>query len=121
MIQKARFLEKQNPVTVTHIDGDTWFTICVNEQVEENTYESFNDEPLKTVTEYVYDLNQFKDNTVDEEEVIAHPEEYINYVPKAVTPVTPLNIEQRVANLETQQAITDQAVQDALLMLMGDE
>ena len=121
MIQKARFLKKQKPVTVTHVDNDTWYTICLNEQIEESSYDSFSEGTTGTYTEYVYDLNQFKDNSLNEEEVIAHPEEYINYAPKEVTPVTPFNIEERVANLEAQQAITDQAVQDALLMIMGDE
>lgn len=121
MIQKARFLIKQKPVTVTHVENDTWYTICLNEQVEETSYESFGEKMEGTYIEYVYDLNQFKDNSLDEEEVIVHPEEYINYVPKTVEPVTPFNIEERVANLEAQQAITDQAVQDALLMMMGGE
>lgn len=121
MIQKARFLEKQEPVTVTHVDGDTWYTICVNEKIEESSYDSFSEGITGTYTEYVYDLNQFKDNSLNEEEVIAHPEEYINYTPKEVTPVTPFNIEERVADLEMRQAVAEQALQDVILMTTGGE
>lgn len=122
MIQKARFLQRQNPVTVTHIDNDTWYTICLNEQISETSYETFGDEKTEgTYTEYIYDLNQFKDNSLNEEDVVTHPEEYINYIPKFVEPVTPLNIEQRVADLEMKQEVSDQALQDVMLMVMGGE
>lgn len=122
MIQKARFLQKQNPVTVTHIDNDTWYTICLNEQIVETSYEVFGDEKTEgTYTEYIYDLNQFKDNSLSEEDVVTHPEEYINYIPKVIEPVTPLNIEQRVADLEMKQEVSDQALQDVMLMVMGGE
>lgn len=119
-MQRARFLEHQEPVIVSHIEGDTWFTICLNETIETNSYD-FTDGETHTITEYVYDFNQFKDNSLDEEDVIEHPEEYINYTPKVVEPVTPVNIEERVADLEMRQAVSEQALQDVILMATGGE
>ena len=121
-MEKALFMKHQEPVTVDHINGETWFTICLNERIEERTYDSsFEQETSKTYTDYVYDFNQFKDNSLDEEDVKAHPENYLDYVPKQEIPVTPANIEERVATLEMKQEVSDQALQDVMLMVMGGE
>lgn len=119
-MQEARFLERQEAVTVTTVDDVKQYTICVNEKEHEVKNEQMEGEEgqVTTYIEYVYDFNQFKDNSVDEEDVKEYPTKYLLYEPKVVLPVTPANVEERVATLEERQDMTEQALQDAILMIM---
>lgn len=72
--------------------------------------------------QYVYDFNQFKDDTVDEADVKANPEKYLEYVTTKVPESAPTTetIEDRVQTLEQRQDDADQALQDLICTVMGE-
>ena len=117
-MQKASFFEKQEPVTVSTVDGVRQYAICLHEAEEAH---SIGFEEQTEYKQYVYDFNIFKDNTVDEADVKANPEKYLDYAPKIEEPVTPTTIEDRVMTLEQRQDDADQALQDLICTVMGDE
>lgn len=113
MIERAMFLEPQPKVNVREILGETWFTICLNEQVK-NVINEF-DHETKEYIQYVYDFNQFSDNSLDVEDVKKNPEKYLHYVPKEKEKVTVQSLEERVNLIaSTMDAIV-------LAMVEGDE
>ena len=107
---KANTTEKQNPVTVKDIDGIKQYTIFINEKEVPNL--SFNEED--TGAHYEYEFNQFYDNTVDENDVKEHPEQYLDYVPKQAVS------EAKTATMEDRLSVLEEAVQDIALALMGE-
>lgn len=80
---KARFTEKQNPVTWNTLpDGNVDVMICLNEKTVTETYPDTDPETEQTVFEY--DFNQFRERQekISEETVRASPEKYLKYIPK---------------------------------------
>lgn len=107
---KALFDEKQKTVTK---QGDI-YQIALNEREVENSFEN------ETHIQYEYDWNEFKDSNLTLEEVEENPEKYLNYAPKVVPTPTKENIYDVVETLVEKQDLTDQAVQDLMLMVMGE-
>lgn len=116
-MQEASFFEKQEPVTVITVDGVKQFIICLNEREKANTIGL---EEKMEYKQYVYDFNMFKDSSVDEADVKANPQKYLEYVPKTVEPVVQATIEKRVMALEQRQDNADQALQDLICTVMGE-
>ena len=80
---KARFTEKQDPVTWNALpDGNVDVMICLNEKTVTETYPDTDQETEQTVFEY--DFNQFreKQEKISEETVRASPEKYLKYIPE---------------------------------------
>lgn len=76
---KARFTEKQNPVTWNTLpDGNVDVMICLNEKTVTETYPDTETEQ----TVFEYDFNQFreKQEKISEETVRASPEKYLKYI-----------------------------------------
>lgn len=102
---KAMFAERQDPVTVTQIEGVNYFQICLHEQEVQSQYgldpEGKGSEP---VTEYEYDFNEWHDAITDPEKVKASPADYLQYVPTGVKTeekaAKPSTLEQRITDLE---------------------
>lgn len=119
---KAMFAERQDPVTVTQIEGVNYFQICLHEQEVQSQYgldpEGKGSEP---VTEYEYDFNEWHDATTDPEAVKADPEKYLTYTPvdDLPEPERAKTTEARLAALEKAQEATDQAVQDIIMAQLG--
>ena len=119
---KARFAAKQEPVTVTQIEGVNYFQICLHEQEVQSQHgldpEGKESEP---VTEYEYDFNEWHDATTDPEAVKADPEKYLVYSPvdDLPEPERTKTTEARLVALEKAQEATDQAVQDMILAQLG--
>lgn len=107
---KANTTEKQNPVTVKDIDGIKQYTIFINEKEVPNL--SFNEEDAGI--HYEYDFNQFYDNTVDENDVKEHPEQYLDYVPKQAVSAA------KTTTMEDRLSVLEEAVQDIALALIGE-
>lgn len=119
---RARFAAKQEPVTVTQIDGVNYFQICLHEQeVQAQNGIGRGDETAAAVTEYEYDLNEWHDATTDTEAVKADPEKYLTYTPvdDLPEPERAKTTEARLAALEKAQEATDQAVQDMIMAQLG--
>lgn len=117
---RARFAAKQDPVTVTQIEGVNYFQICLHEQETQTQYgpDGMGSEP---VTEYEYDFNEWHDSTTDAEAVKADPEKYLTYSPvdDLPDPEKTKTTEARLVALEKAQEATDQAVQDMILAQLG--
>ena len=84
---KARFTEKQNPVTWNTLpDGKVDVMICLNENTVTETYSGGDPENPEHIeqTVYEYDFNQFREDQkkISEETVRASPEKYMEYIPK---------------------------------------
>lgn len=80
---KARFTEKQNPVTWNTLpDGKVDVMICLNENTVTETYSGGDPEHIEQ-TVYEYDFNQFREDQkkISEETVRASPEKYLKYIP----------------------------------------
>lgn len=119
---KARFAAKQEPVTVTQIDGTNYYQICLHEQdVQTQSGMGPEDETAAAVTEYEYDFNEWHDSTTDPEAVKADPEKYLAYSPvdDLPEPERTKTTEARLVALERAQEATDQAVQDMILAQLG--
>lgn len=72
---KARFLTQQPQAKVIESGGKTYVFICLN---EEHGSEEFDGNQ----TEYFeYDYNEFCGESLNIEDVRAHPEKYIDYIP----------------------------------------
>ncbi len=79
---KARFTEKQDPVTWNALpDGNVDVMICLNEKTVTETYPDTSPETEQTVFEY--DFNQFREDQkkISEETVRASPGKYLKYIP----------------------------------------
>lgn len=119
---KAMFAERQDPVTVTQIEGVNYFQICLHEQQVQTQYgldpEGKGSEPT---TEYEYDFNEWHDSVTDAETVKADPEKYLTYSPvdDLPEPERTKTTEARLVALERAQEATDQAVQDMILAQLG--
>ena len=113
-MQEARFLEKQKEVTISTVNGQKQYTLCLNERKETRRNDYSEEETL----EFVYDFNQFTDNTVNEQDVLTNPAKYIDYVSKKAVVPEQKTIDTRVSELEQRQAVAEQALQEALLMIM---
>ena len=115
---KAMFAERQDPVTVTQIEGVNYFQICLHEQeVQAQHGMDPNGEESEPVTEYEYDFNEWHDSTTDPDVVKADPEKYLTYSPvdDLPEPERTKTTEARLVALEKAQEATDQAVQDMIL------
>lgn len=80
---KARFTEKQDPVTWNALpDGNVDVMICLNERLLQKLIRIRIPETEQTVFEY--DFNQFreKQEKISEETVRASPEKYLKYIPE---------------------------------------
>lgn len=117
IMQEASFFEKQEPVTVNTVDGVKQYVICLDEREEMHTIGLGEKTEYK---QYVYKFNMFKDNSVDEADVKANPQKYLEYAPKTVEPVVQATIEKRVMVLEQRQDNADQALQDLICTVMGE-
>lgn len=83
---KARFTEKQNPVTWNTLpDGKVDVMICLNENTVTETYSGEDPENPEHIeqTVYEYDFNQFREDQkkISEETVRASPGKYLKYIP----------------------------------------
>ena len=83
---KARFTEKQNPVTWNTLpDGKVDVMICLNENTVTETYSGGDPENPEHIeqTVYEYDFNQFREDQkkISEETVRASPGKYLKYIP----------------------------------------
>lgn len=122
---KARFAEKQQPVTVTQIGEENYFQICLNEaEVKTESGMEMSEDgkaDAVTTTEYEYDFNEWHDSITDPEAVKADPEKYLNYSPvdNLAEPVRTRTTEARLSALEQAQEATDQAVQDMIMQQLG--
>lgn len=116
-MQEASFFERQELVTVITVDGVKQFIICLNEREKTNTIGL---EEKMEYKQYVYDFNMFKDSSIDENDVKANPQKYIEYVPKIAEPIMQATIEKRVMVLEQRQNDADQALQDLICTVMGE-
>lgn len=116
-MQEASFFEKQEPVTVSNIDGVKQYILCLDEKEEMHT---FGLEEKTEFKQYVYKFNMFNDNSVNEADVKANPQKYLEYVPKTVESVVQATIEKRVMVLEQRQDNADQALQDLICTVMGE-
>lgn len=119
---KAMFTERQDPVTVTQIEGVNYFQICLHEKETQAQHgldpEGMGSEP---VTEYEYDFNEWHDSTTDPEAVKADLEKYLAYSPvdDLPEPERTQTTEARLVALEKAQEAADQAVQDMILAQLG--
>ena len=119
---KAMFSERQDPVTVTQIEGVNYFQICLHEQeVQSQRGLDPDGKESEPVTEYEYDFNEWHDATTDPEAVKADPEKYLTYSPvdDLPEPERTKTTEARLVALEKAQEATDQAVQDIILAQLG--
>lgn len=117
IMQEASFFEKQDPVTVNTVDGVKQYVICLDEREEMHTIGL---EEKTEFKQYVYKFNMFKDNSVDEEDVKANPQNYLEYMPKTVETIVQTTLEKRVKTLEQRQDDADQALQDLICTVMGE-
>ena len=119
---KAIFAARQDPVTVTQIEGVNYFQICLHEQ-EVQTQRGLDPDGMgsELATEYEYDFNEWHDATTDPEAVKADPEKYLAYTPvdDLPEPERTKTTEARLVALERAQEATDQAVQDMILAQLG--
>ena len=119
---KAMFAERQDPVTVTQIEGVNYFQICLHEQ-EVQVQRGLDPEGKgsEPVTEYEYDFNEWHDSMTDPEAVKADPEKYLTYSPvdDLPEPERAKTTEARLVALERAQEATDQAVQDMIMAQLG--
>ena len=119
---KAIFAARQDPVTVTQIEGVNYFQICLHEQ-EVQTQHDLDPDGMgsELATEYEYDFNEWHDATTDPEAVKADPEKYLAYTPvdDLPEPERTKTTEARLAALEKAQEATDQAVQDMIMAQLG--
>ena len=119
---KAIFAARQDPVTVTQIEGVNYFQICLHEQ-EVQTQRGLDPDGMgsEPVTEYEYDFNEWHDSMTDPEAVKADPEKYLTYTPvdDLPEPERTKTTEARLAALEKAQEATDQAVQDMIMAQLG--
>lgn len=114
---KARFMEKQQPVTVVEKDK-TYVYICLNEKEvkEESGVESESSEP---VTMYEYDYNEIIEDAgiLDIDDVKANPENYLSYEKESEK-----TDKERIAELEAMNsemsATLDSILTDVLPTLM---
>ncbi len=112
-MEKAFFSEKQAIVSILRFEDRTQYTICLNEKEQETSY-PYMDGNENKVIQYEYDFNQFYDNTVDENDVKEHPEQYLDYVPKQAVSET------KTTTVEDRLSVLEEAVQDIALALMGE-
>ncbi len=109
---RARFAERQDPVTVTQIEGVNYFQICLHEQ-EVQTQRSLDPDGKESepVTEYEYDFNEFAEPTsvLEPEKVKESPSNYLGYIPtgkkeNAQSSAKESTLEQRISDLEDMAA-----------------
>lgn len=73
---KARFLTQQPQTKVVESGGSTYVFICLNEKHGSEEFDG-------SQTEYYeYDYNEFSGESLNIEDIRAHPEKYINYTPE---------------------------------------
>lgn len=116
-MKKARTLTSQPKITIKDIEGKYYVFLCLNEKEGEETQIREEGKEEK-VHFFEYDYNEFveqKEN-LDIEDVKANPEKYLDYEPSKEK-----TISERITNLENQQQITDDALQELILMQMGEE
>lgn len=75
-MKKAIFSSKQPAVKFTEINGKTIVQICLNEK-------EFVVDLHLPITQYEYDFNEWVEEDVDTEGILADPTSYLNYQPEA--------------------------------------
>lgn len=114
MTKKAIFSEKQPKVRVTSLNNVNYFFICLNEEKVKSP--SHEETGILSQEYYEYDYNEWHDSTTNIADVRNNPEKYINYISSSIPTESSPTLEDRIKNLEEQQAATAQAVQDMILM-----
>ena len=91
---KARFMETQPAAKVVLRDGIAYVFICINEQIRTEDCAT----EAGSVAYIEYDYNEFAApvGELDLDDIKAHPEEYINYIPDAKQRTN----SERIADLE---------------------
>ncbi len=75
-MKKAIFSSKQPAVKFTEINDKTIVQICLNEK-------EFVVDLYLPITQYEYDFNEWMEEDVDTEGILADPASYLNYQPEA--------------------------------------
>lgn len=81
-MKKAIFSSKQPAVRFTEINGKTIVQICLNEKEFAITTDRVAELHLP-ITQYEYDFNEWVEEDVDTEGILADPTSYLNYQPEA--------------------------------------
>ncbi|MBR2777668.1 MAG: hypothetical protein IKD75_11365 [Prevotella sp.] len=116
---RAIFSVKQPPVTVTKITADiNQFQICLNES-------EVTSEEAETV-EYEYDYFEFIEGLkyLDPEDVLADPEAFTDYIPHDLNPDEDhpsQSLREEIDGMKEAQSMTDEALQDLILLVLGGE
>lgn len=79
---KARFLKQQPPVDIRQMDGMAYIFICQNETQGTETYPDMSGGQTQEAY-YEYDYNEIigPADKIPLEDIQAHPENYLDYVP----------------------------------------
>lgn len=110
-----RFYEQKPNLELREFDDNIYVYIYLNEAVKEeveiNYPESVNEENVKH-TVYYYDYAEFceKKENLDLEDLKAHPEKYLDYVPKVTEDPKPKTLEEQIQDLKDQNDMLTQCV-----------
>lgn len=118
---KAMFNEKQPEVRMVSLGGNLkQFQIALHEKEVVTTSDMMSDVPSDPQTQYQYDWNEFRTDSLTEDEVKADPEKYLDYVPIESLPEAEktASIDARLKSLQEAQEETAQALQDMIAMQM---
>lgn len=115
----AIFSEKQPEVKITALDGENYFQICLNEKEIKESRPALGDEEPEEETGYQYDFNSWHDSSTNPDDVKQNPEKYLDYVPSATPTEKTPTLTDRIKALEEQQAASDAALQDLIMMQEG--
>lgn len=96
------------------------FQIALHEKEVVTTSDMMSDVPSDPQTQYQYDWNEFRTDSLTEDEVKADPEKYLDYVPIESLPEAEktASIDARLKSLQEAQEETAQALQDMIAMQM---
>ena len=117
---KARFSEHQPAVRIFAITAVIiQYQIALHEEVIEPEEEGQEEE-------YLYDFNEFVESTdvLAENDVIADPESYLDYVPVKLDDRTEegrTNLLKEINAIKERQDLTDMAMQELILAQLGGE
>lgn len=116
---RAQFTHEQPKVLITPISEEmTQYQICLNGEQTTIT-----DEDTERI-EYLYDYFEFREYNryLSSEDVLNNPEAYTDYVPIDTEPDAekPSNaLREEIDALKERQELTDEAVQELILMTLG--
>lgn len=111
---RAEFTEEQPQYRYMKID-DEYADVFIYSFIEISEYQNMDADNQKI---YVYDMNVFRCNQSDitEDMIKADPLSYLDYVQE-----NEKSPEQQLKELEDRQNLTEQAVQDLILMTLGGQ